>query len=230
VERWAATWAPDDDALLGYECEAEALTLARVWLALGRHADALDLLGRLRPPAEAAGRVASVIEMLIVQALAWHARGDEAAALASLGQALARAEPCGFVRLFVDEGAPLAGLLEALAAGQRRGTIAGPAASPGYLRRLLVAFGGRAQETSTSPAAAAAAVGRTWPLVEPLSAREREVLRLMATGAANQQIADRLVVAITTVKTHVNGIFRKLDATSRIEAVARARDIGVLER
>jgi LuxR family maltose regulon positive regulatory protein len=228
VERWAAAWAPDDDALLGYEREVEALTLARVWITLGRHTDALDLLARLRPPAEAAGRVASEIEMLIVQALAWHARGDEAAALASLGEALVRAEPCGNVRLFVDEGAPLAAMLETLAAGQRRGALAGPSASPGYLRRLLAAFGGRAQETLAGPAAVA--VGRTWSLVEPLSTREQEVLRLMATGAANQQIADRLVVAITTVKTHVNGIFRKLDAASRIEAVARARELGVLER
>jgi ATP/maltotriose-dependent transcriptional regulator MalT len=69
---------------------------------------------------------------------------------------------------------------------------------------------------------------RAWSPVEPLSPRELEVLRLMATGAGNQQIADRLVVAVSTVKTHVNGIFRKLDVASRIEAVTRGRDLGLL--
>jgi len=228
ASRWAATWSSEDEASVQYEHEAETLTVVRVWTALGRDADALGLLGRLRPAAEAAGRMASAIEMLVLEALVHQRRGDLERALATLATATERAEACGYVRLIVDEGTPIAGLLETLASNLRRAALAGPTPSPGYLRQLLATFG--APDVESTIAAPVATAGHARSLVEPLSARELEVLRLMATGAANQQIANRLVVAITTVKTHVNGIFRKLDATSRIEAVARARELGVLEQ
>jgi LuxR family maltose regulon positive regulatory protein len=213
--------------LAQYQHEGTALTLVRLWTAQGRAERALELLDRLRPPAEATGRLASVVEMLALEALAEAARGDEARALTCLAHAAALAERSGFVRLLVDEGAPMARLLEALVAARRRGDLAGRSPSAQYLGRLLTSFGGRVVEQVAAVPATTLAAGRSLGLVEPLSSREREVLALMATGAGNQQIADQLVVAVTTIKTHVNGIFRKLDVTSRIEAVARARELGL---
>ena len=130
ASRWAATWSPDDDTLTDYGHEAEALTIARVWMTLGRHADALGLVGRLRRAAEKAGRTASKVEMLAVEALAHHGRGDVETALATVARAAACAEAHGYVRLIVDEGPVMAGLLEALAlpaaeAGRRAGPIGG---------------------------------------------------------------------------------------------------------
>jgi LuxR family maltose regulon positive regulatory protein len=230
----AASWAAvssvdatiDGPAAARFEHEVEALTLVRVWIAQGRTEDALRLLGRLGPLAEAAGRVTSIVEMLALEALARAAHGDDDRARACLVQALTLAEPSGMVRLFADEGVAMARLLEALAAAQRSGGLADPAPSPWYLRRLLAAFAGEI----AAPVATGALSPAVHPpaLPEPLTPRELELLRLMATGASNQQLADRLVVALPTVKTHVNRIFRKLDAVTRIEAVTRARDLGLL--
>jgi LuxR family maltose regulon positive regulatory protein len=208
--------------LPGFEHEVETLTLVRVWIAQGQTADALSLLGRLRPLAEAAGRQTSTVELLALEALALAAARAHARAQACLVRALTLAEPSGFVRLFIDEGVAMARLLEALAASQRRGELTGPAPSPGYLRRLLTAFVRAEPESARDSAPIASS------LPDPLTPRELELLRLMATGASNQQIADRLIVSMPTVKTHVNRVFRKLDASSRLEAVARGRDLGLL--
>ncbi len=166
----------------------------------------------------------STVELLALEALTLDASGAHDRARACLVRALTLAEPSGFVRLFVDEGVAMARLLEALAAAQRHGDLDGPAPSPGYLRRLLAAFVGASVDPT---AGGGASSGCSATLVEPLTVRELELLRLMATGASNQQIADRLVVSMPTVKTHVNRIFRKLDANHRVEAVARARDLGL---
>jgi len=231
----AAWWAAasgiearlDGPEVLGFEHEVETLTLVRVWMSQGRSDDALRVLGRFRQLAERTGRVASTVEMLILEALARAARGEDDTARACLTDALALAEPSGYVRLFADEGMPLARLLEGLVADQRRGGLDGSSPSPWYLRRVLAAFAG----DPGAPRAGGSGAASSFPsLPEPLTSRELELLRLMATGASNQQIADRLVVGMPTVKTHVNRIFRKLDAASRIEAVTRARDLGLLDR
>jgi LuxR family maltose regulon positive regulatory protein len=224
--RWSNGCRLSDDDLLRYEHEVEALTLVRAWIAQGQAEDALTLLGRLRPLAEAAGRMASTVEMLTLEALAWTQADDHDQALACLTQAVGLAEPAGYVRLFVDEGVPMSRLFEALSAAQRRGPGQGPVLSGGYLRRLLGAFTGQTPEPATVEATSRDSLA--YRLSEPLSRREIEVLQLMVAGASNQQIADRLVVAITTVKTHINGIFRKLDATSRLEAATRARELNLL--
>ena len=213
-----------DDADLPFPSEVEYLTLARARIAEARaaHADhaieaVLRLLARLLAAAEAAGRQGSAIEIRIVQALAYAAQGDRTHAQHVLEQALALAEPEGYVRTFVDEGAHMAVLLGEIAA---RDT---PPAR--YARALLEAFPRPEWTVQPSPAASAPV---TPDLVEPLSEREVEVLRLIAAGRSNQEIADSLIIALGTVKKHLNNLFGKLQVTSRTHAVARARELGIL--
>mgnify|MGYP001825967594 CR=1 FL=1 len=147
--------------------------------------------------------------------MTFHAGGDAALALGKLEHALKLAEPEGFVRIFVDEGPPMARLLyEALNRG----------IAPDYVRRLLVAFPVAEPEPLDRPAT------RTpeSELVEPLSERELEVLQLIADGLTNQEVANRLYLTLNTVKAHTRNIYGKLDAHSRTQAVARAKALGVL--
>jgi LuxR family transcriptional regulator, maltose regulon positive regulatory protein len=212
----------DDD--LSYLREFEHITLARVLLA--RHTGnpargsihaAVGLLERLLNAAEDGGRTGSVIEILVLQALAHEAQGDIPRALEPLARALSLAEPEGYVRMFVGESAPLARLLsEAHAQGLQ----------PDYTGRLLAAFGDvvpAGEHAPTRPAAGAAQ-----SLVEPLSQRELEVLQLIAQGLSNHEIGERLFLALSTVKGHNRMIFDKLQVQRRTEAVARARELGLL--
>ena len=226
----AARWAnkrglrPDDRP--SYPREGEYLVLARVLLAEHEPNQALGLLERLHAQAVAEQRMGSVIELRALQALALAARGDQVAALTVLAKALALAGPEGYVRVFVDEGAPMARLLGRLAAAQRTGRVAAPGAVPsGYLDRLARAFQpGSAHAAPRTTHEIAGVAG----LVEPLSDRELEVLGLLAAGRSNQQIADELVVVLDTVKKHVGHILDKLGAANRTQAVARARVLGLL--
>ena len=217
----AAGWARErglgvDDELC-YAREAEHVVLVRVLLAQGKPDQALALLERLLGAAEVGERWGNVLEILALQALASAARGDDERALSTLARALRLAEPQGYVRTFVDEGAPLAALL-------RRAAAAG--ASAGYVSRLLSAFSPPAGG-GVSPSDAGSSQA-TQALPEPLSRRELEVLELLAAGSSNQEIAARLVVTLDTVKKHVSHILGKLNATSRTRAVARARELGLI--
>jgi LuxR family transcriptional regulator, maltose regulon positive regulatory protein len=159
-----------------------------------------------------------------VAALARWEGGDQAGALAALAEALALAWPEGYVRVFVDEGAPMAALLGGLVAAQRAGgTAAGIPLS--YLRRLLQAFEQGAVPVGPQARRGTVAVPG---LVEPLSDREFEVLRLVAAGRPNREIAEELVVVLDTVKKHVGRVLDKLGAANRTQAVARARELGLL--
>lgn len=185
-------------------------TLARVWMAEERFDDALQVIDKALQKAEDTDHLAAQIEGRLLQALIFHAQGDDQTAAATLTEALRRAEPEGFVRLFVDAGAPMAELLAQIAA------VETPVAS--YAARLLTAASGFT--TATVP--------KIQPLVEPLSERELEVLRLIAAGLSNREIADRLVLAVGTVKTHTRNVFGKLEVASRTQAVARARELDIL--
>jgi LuxR family transcriptional regulator, maltose regulon positive regulatory protein len=223
VAQWASGRELTADDEPNYPREREYLVLARVMLAEHAHDRAVKLLERLRAQAAAEQRTGSIIELAVLQALALAARGDQAAALASLADALILAAPEGYVRVFTDEGAPMARLLSRLATAQRAGQVTPAGAIPvDYFDRLALAFRPGSAYPVSRPTAALATVA------EPLSPRELEVLRLLASGKSNQQIADELVVVPDTVKKHVGHILGKLGAANRTQAVARARALGLL--
>jgi LuxR family maltose regulon positive regulatory protein len=197
----------------------------RVQLAQQAPEQALGLLRRLHTLAAAQGRTGSVIEARALQALALHAGGDQAGALDALAEALTLGAPEGYLRVFVDEGPPMATLLHQLLAGQRRERLAAAGAVPReYLARLVDAF-----EQAGLPVRAPAGRGAVVAgLVEPLTARELEVLGLLAAGAPNRAIAEQLVVTPETVKKHLSHLFDKLGVANRTQAVARARQLGLL--
>jgi LuxR family maltose regulon positive regulatory protein len=192
------------------DAETTRLALARVWVATG-DAPARDraraLLSRLLDAAEAEGRVGAQIEALALRALADWRDGDQPGALTALERALRLAEPEGYVRLFADLGLPMARLLQE--ARSRR-------VMPEYVATLLAACGAEPTDPELT-------------LPEPLSSREVEVLRLLAAGLTNREIAGALSISPETVKRHTAGIYGKLGAGNRTEAAARARDLGILD-
>jgi LuxR family transcriptional regulator, maltose regulon positive regulatory protein len=205
----------EDD--LTYLREFEHITLARALLARYEsehversHEEAVRLLGRLRSAAQDGDRTGSLIEITVLQALALGMRGDVRAALAPLERALTLTEAEGYVRILADEGPPMAVLLEA--AAKRR-------IAPNHVRRLLAAVATRPDRTTAGQG-----------LVEPLSERELEVLRLLATDLGGPDIARRLIVSLNTVRTHTRNIYTKLGVNSRRAAVHRAEELDLLSR
>lgn len=196
--------------------ELQFITLARIWLAQGKTNQAASLLERIRKGAEKAGREGRVLEVQMLQALADQATGKEKQAVVEITDVLARAEPEGYVRLFVDEGAPMAKLLYRAAAGLT-GTVGD------YAKRLLAVY---FQEEAGQPMLRVKQ-SQIEGMIKPLSKRELEVLRLVATGKTNQEIAVELVIAFGTVKRHMINIYTKLDVKNRTEAVAKARELGL---
>ena len=212
---------PDDKP--DYAREPGYLVLARVLLAQDRPGQALALLDRLHAAAAAQDRRDGLIETGALRALARAATGDEAGAVTALAEALLLGHPQGYVRVFTDEGPPMAALLGKLIAAQRTGQAA--AGVPlGYLARLQRAFD--AGPSTPGHRSGTAAVMRG--IVEPLTSRELEVLQKLAAGRSNQAIAGELVVSLDTVKKHVSHILGKLGAASRTEAVARARQLALI--
>jgi LuxR family maltose regulon positive regulatory protein len=223
--RWVQEWGLDADDEPSYPREREYLVLVRVLLAQQAPERALGLLARLHALAAAQGRTGSVIEVRTLQALALHASGDQAAALAALAEALALGAPEGWLRVFLDEGPPMAALLRQLLAGRRQGQVALAEAAPReYLARLAEAFGQAGLPVRPPVGRGVVVAG----LVEPLTARELEVLQLLAAGVPNRAIAEQLVVTPETVKKHLSHLFAKLGVANRTQAVARARQLGLL--
>jgi len=217
--RWAETSGLSEASDLSYPREQEYLTLVRVRIAQGREhpaspflSQALVLLVRLQEDAEAKMRMRSMLEILLLHALALQAQGIPTEALAALGGALLLAEPEGYIRLFLDEGPPMVALLRQ---AQKHDIL------PGYVAHLLAAFA-QAGASLHLPDPNAS------PLVEPLTGREREVLQLLVDGASNREIAQRLVLSVNTVKKHVFNICGKLGVQSRTQAIAKARTLDLL--
>ncbi len=221
--RWTAERGLSADDELSYPKEPEYLVLARVLLAQDRADQALGLLERLHALAAAHQRTGSLIEIQALQALALAASGDEAA-VGALAEALALACPQGCVRVFADEGAPMNGLLARLVAAQRGGHAAAQGVPLGCLARLLRALETKDTGQGSGRGSTAALPG----LVEPLTARELEVLQLLAAGMPNQAIAEQLVVSLDTAKKHVSHVLGKLGAANRTEAVTRARQLSLI--
>ena len=199
------------------------LTIARVRLAQGDPSAALAQIEPWLRQAETRNWPDERLRSLALRAMALEARGDTDEALSALGVALALAEPAGCVRTFVDEGPPMARLLSLLSA---RG------AAGDFLAKLLSAFdtsaSARVAPSNHSTAAPTPPSAPRQPLVEPLSHREVEVLQLIAQGLSNHEICARLYLALDTVKGHNRKIFEKLRVQRRTEAVARARELGLL--
>jgi LuxR family transcriptional regulator, maltose regulon positive regulatory protein len=196
----------------------DRLTSARLLHSRGRYREELRLLEELRVAVEVEGRTGYLIEILVLRALALWARNEKQQAVDILGQALALAEPEGYVRTFVDEGSTMSELLSEVMQARQRGQLDTAHRVPArYLAKLLAAL---AQDT--------AAPGADARLAEPPSERELEVLALIVAGKSNQEIASTLFVSTSTVKTHINNLYRKLGARSRTQAVAHARELGLL--
>jgi LuxR family transcriptional regulator, maltose regulon positive regulatory protein len=195
------------------------LSQARVHLAEGDASAALATLEPVRRQAEAKGREDERLRVMVLQALAFHAHGEKDEAVRLLGDALALAEPGGFIRIFVDEGLPMARLLSEAAA---RGIM------PDYIAKLLAAF--EAEEQKSEDESHLPPDLPAQSLTEPLSQRELEVLQLIAQGLSNRDISERLFLALDTVKGHNRRIFGKLSVQRRTEAVEKARSSNILPR
>ena len=213
---WARQAGVSGDDELSYLREFEHITLARLLLARAKSertealiGDALALLGRLGEEATAGARAGSMIEILVLEALALQAQGDTAAALGALERALTASEPEGHVRVFMEEGQPMASLLREAA---RRGI------APAYIAELL---------DSVAP-------GRHSPkkqgLIEPLSERELDVLRLLGSELSGPDIARELMVSLNTLRTHTKNIYMKLGENNRRAAVRRAQELDLVSR
>jgi LuxR family maltose regulon positive regulatory protein len=196
------------------------VALVQMLLAQGRAAEAEALSGQLARTAEAAGWIHCAIPFLALQTVALQAQGKTADAQAALSHALELAEPGGYVRTFVDLGEPMQLLM-----ADFRLKIGDPTLRA-YAGKLLTAFSERA---FTQPARSIRNhKSKIRSLPEPLSERELEVLRLIAAGDSNREIAAKLVISLGAVKKHLNNIFGKLEAGNRTQAVARARELGLL--
>jgi LuxR family maltose regulon positive regulatory protein len=194
---------------LAYSREAEQIALVRLLIAEGRLESALRLSERLLTATQGAGRISRLIKILVLQALAFQEQGDGDQAMDALEHALSLAKPEGYLRTFADEGPPMAALL-------RRARSQG--IFPSYVGQILATSG---QTPGGQPLV-------DQLLVEPLTAREIEILDLIAAGLRNQEIADRLVISLATVKRHLYNVYGKLGVSNRTQAVARGRELGLL--
>lgn len=207
ADKYARQRASGTGSLTPLWAQSADLLLARIWLAQGKAAAALDLLQEAGRQFEAIGRIRLAVEANVLQALAWASQKQEVAAQKALSSALAAARQEHYIRVFVENGAALVPLLS-----QARPLF------PEYVSRLLSAM--PSSPPSGSP---------TSLLLDSLTARELEILRLIAQGQSNQQIADTLFISVGTVKGHVNHIFSKLDVKNRTQALVRARETRVFK-
>jgi len=205
----------DVDGAPTFQNEFEHIALARLLISQGHLDEAARLLRALLETAKSGDRTSRVIEILIIQALAYQAGDETVQAVTVLEKALTLAEPGGFIRTFVDEGPPMARLLYL---ALEKGIF------PDYVRKLLAAF--PVEKSEQVPQLHPQSQESDW--VEPLSDRELEVLHLIAEGLSRQEIAAKLVLSLNTVKTHTRNIYGKLGVNNQMQAVRKARVLGLL--
>ncbi len=214
------------DHPLSFPSDFERLTLVRAYLVVGKYAEARRELEPL--PREAAQRSRSMIEYLILLALALQGQNEAQQARATLTQALALAEPEGYVATFVIEGQPMAALLTQVYDEQKKEWPEGTRrVSPAYMCKLLAVIKAETLSPLEDPDHQGTMQSPGEP-VEALSEREREVLQRLAAGMSNRAIAREFIVSVGTIKTHLNNIYGKLNVHSRTQAVARARALHLL--
>lgn len=206
---------PKAAALLA-ESRELPLSRAKVHVYQGNAAEALALLEPLHEKFVQRGWQDELLKVMVLQAVSYHMLGENSTAFELLGKTLKMAEPEGFIRLFVDEGIHMERLLIAATEHTKM---------PDYTARLLAAF---EHELHNSEKPGGSNAPTTLPMIEPLSQRELEVLRLIALGFSNQEICKHLFLALNTVKGHNRRIFEKLQVQRRTEAVARARELGLI--
>jgi LuxR family maltose regulon positive regulatory protein len=229
AKRWAAVSGLRTKDKRREARESEYLTLVRVLTVLGRRdrekqylTEAQQLLDHLLSAAESHGRVGSMIEILGLYALVCQAQDNLSGAQATLERALMLAEPEGYVRIFVDEDEPMRLLLRDYQAFFKKKMSDGVDSNSlrllTYTDKLLAAFSQPPPEV----------IKEQDTLPEPLSERELDILRLIATGRTNQEIAEILVIAVSTVKSHINNLYGKLGTNRRTQAIAIARELGLI--
>lgn len=206
--RWAEEWRLSSDNSPSVQRETGYLTYIRLLLDMGRPEQASALVERMAAKTEAEGRLNRLIPLRVLQALALERLGRREAAVAALGRAVTLAAPEGYVRAFLDQGPAVAPLLPMV-----RDT------APAFVDQLSKAF----NVSEAGPA------GMPARLVEPLTEREGDLLKLLAEGLSNEEISRRLYISPNTTKWHLKSIFGKLAVGNRIQAVARARDLGLIE-
>jgi LuxR family maltose regulon positive regulatory protein len=199
----------DPEGEINYHRLGELMVFTRVLIARGSHNEAVDLLTRMMKTAEAAGWFGRLIEMRVLLALAHQARGERDESMDALEQVLISAKPESYVRVFVDESDPMEALLRE---AENRGI------APDYVPKLLAAF--ETDNVQVEPPSVTA-------LIEPLSERELEVLRLLKTELSGPEIADELLIALSTMRTHTQNIYSKLGVSNRLAAVRRAEELNL---
>ncbi|QBD78314.1 LuxR family transcriptional regulator [Ktedonosporobacter rubrisoli] len=216
-----------------YSREIAYLAIARTYIAGGQFSQALQLLATLRSSAEQFARVGSIISILALQIAALQAAGDRQEVPGLLLHLLTLTEPEGYVRVFLDLGEPMYQALRGFLAIEPGSDVAASLVS--YAQMLLDAFAREQKQAADQLVSATASIppaktslATISSLPEPLTAREKEVLRLIAQGATNQEIANRLVISLATVKKHIGSLLLKLAAENRTHAVARARELALL--
>ncbi|MBN1122659.1 MAG: tetratricopeptide repeat protein [Anaerolineae bacterium] len=207
---WLEARPPARDTRHFYFSAPEQATSARIHLALGQTDKAMEVVDGLLAQAEQLGMQRYVIESLVLKSLVYQAQGDSPSALETLESALSLAKPEGYIRIFVDEGEPMARLL-------RQAALKG--IQPDYVTRLLDAFPGAEAGPKAAPQSAAG---------ELVSEREMEVMRLVAAGLTNQEIAARLDVSLSTIKWYLYHLYDRLDVRNRTEAIARLKELGLI--
>lgn len=218
VQRWSTSRVQLDGNLPRLQQEREALILARLLLAQDQAEAALHSLEEWQAEAHAQGRSGSELEILALKALAYFSHNNLPQASQTLSEALALALPEGYQRLFLDEGQPMAALLQAIIPEVSEAPLLT------YIQTLLAAF----PKDENGGFAKRGEIKNQKPLIEPLSAQEERVLRLLAGGLSNQEIAQELIVSLNTIKTQVKSIYRKLQVHSRREARNAARRLNLV--
>ena len=199
--------------------EEEYVVLTRILVSQNQIADALGLSEKLIESAQASDRNAATLEVLLIQALAYQTQGDMNQALAVLGKALKLAEKGGAVRIFLDEGEPMAELLDAFS--RQSSTVNGE-----FLDSLREGF--RATQMQAEPNIIEDRIAKNGDLLDPLSDRELEVLRLLAAALSYREIAEELFVSINTVKAHTKNIYSKMGVHGRMQAAQRAKELHLI--